>query len=144
MMFVCDNETCKIWLHPECLIDDVLTKTYKKLVEGEKAEPETTTVPATLTPVDAMDSDTIESKPVIKDETTIVSKPNGADIKEGARKGKHGRLSGKKIYQGLFKAVIKDEEKPPKFEITDLRKDTDGPKTWLEPIICPKCGTALE
>ncbi|RFU36110.1 hypothetical protein B7463_g280, partial [Scytalidium lignicola] len=145
MMFVCDNETCKIWLHPECLIDDILTKTYKKLVEGEKTEAETVTALAAPASTDPTDSDTIESKPAIKDETTtVVAKLNGTESKEVARKGKHGRLSGKKIYQGFFKAVIKDEEKPPKFEITDLRKDSEGPKTWLEPIICPKCGTALE
>ncbi|KAH8814983.1 hypothetical protein F5884DRAFT_158949 [Xylogone sp. PMI_703] len=145
MMFVCDNDTCKIWLHPECLIDDILTKTYKKLVEGEKTETESASAsaaPASAS-ADPTDSDTIESKPAVS-ETTIVSKPNGTDSKDVVRKGKHGRLSGKKIYQGLFKAVIKDEEKPPKFEITDLRKDSEGQKTWLEPIICPKCGTALE
>jgi hypothetical protein len=30
-MFICDNPTCKIWLHKACLIDDILKKTYNKL-----------------------------------------------------------------------------------------------------------------
>jgi hypothetical protein len=33
-MYICDNPSCKVWLHKECLIDDVLTKTYNKLVSG--------------------------------------------------------------------------------------------------------------
>lgn len=34
-MYICDNATCKVWLHDECLIDDVLTRTYKRLVEDD-------------------------------------------------------------------------------------------------------------
>jgi hypothetical protein len=37
-MFICDNPSCKIWLHKTCLIDDILKKTDKKLVG---IEPET-------------------------------------------------------------------------------------------------------
>lgn len=39
-MMVCDNEACKLWMHEECLIDDILTKTHERLVEDgcEKAE----------------------------------------------------------------------------------------------------------
>jgi hypothetical protein len=38
-MMVCENEACKMWMHEECLIDDILTKTYKRLVEdGGKGE----------------------------------------------------------------------------------------------------------
>jgi hypothetical protein len=35
-MTICDNPSCKVWLHDECLIDDILSKTYKKLVEDEE------------------------------------------------------------------------------------------------------------
>lgn len=31
-MLACDNKNCKIWLHPQCLIDDALTTTYNRLV----------------------------------------------------------------------------------------------------------------
>ncbi|TVY87290.1 hypothetical protein LAWI1_G005103 [Lachnellula willkommii] len=37
-MFICDNPSCKIWLHKACLINDILKKTYTKLVG---TEPET-------------------------------------------------------------------------------------------------------
>ncbi|KAF8866459.1 hypothetical protein BDZ45DRAFT_272798 [Acephala macrosclerotiorum] len=29
-MYICDNSSCKIWLHDDHLIDDILMKTYKK------------------------------------------------------------------------------------------------------------------
>lgn len=32
-MEICDNPDCKVWLHEECLIDDVLRKTYERLVK---------------------------------------------------------------------------------------------------------------
>lgn len=34
-MYICDNTSCKVWLHDECLVDDILTKTYKRLVEDQ-------------------------------------------------------------------------------------------------------------
>lgn len=32
-MEICDNPACKVWLHEDCLIDDILTKTYQRLVK---------------------------------------------------------------------------------------------------------------
>lgn len=41
-MEICDNPTCKVWLHEDCLIDDILTKTYQRLVKNSsEAEPGT-------------------------------------------------------------------------------------------------------
>lgn len=38
-MEICDNPSCKVWLHEDCLIDDILTKTYQRLVKsGSEAE----------------------------------------------------------------------------------------------------------
>jgi hypothetical protein len=37
-MEICENPACKIWLHEECIIDDVLTTTYNKLACAVKAE----------------------------------------------------------------------------------------------------------
>lgn len=36
-MFVCDNPECKTWLHTDCVIDDILTKTYKRLMNDDGA-----------------------------------------------------------------------------------------------------------
>jgi hypothetical protein len=38
-MYICDNAACKVWLHKHCLIDDVLTKTYKKVANVDEEEP---------------------------------------------------------------------------------------------------------
>jgi hypothetical protein len=39
-MFICDNSSCKVWLHKECLIEDILAKTYSRLIEGEDDTPD--------------------------------------------------------------------------------------------------------
>jgi hypothetical protein len=41
-MEICDNTSCQVWMHRECIFDDVLTKTYKRLVkDSDSAEPGT-------------------------------------------------------------------------------------------------------
>jgi hypothetical protein len=45
-MFVCDNSDCKVWLHSDCIIDSVLSETYKRLVtaeDDENPEPDSST-----------------------------------------------------------------------------------------------------
>jgi len=34
-MEICDNPECRIWLHDECIIDYVLTKAYKTILEED-------------------------------------------------------------------------------------------------------------
>jgi len=34
-MYICDNPDCKLWLHPECLVDYVLNKTHRRLIMKE-------------------------------------------------------------------------------------------------------------
>lgn len=102
-MFICDNTDCKVWLHKECLIEDILAKTYSRLVEGEDGT-----------------------------QTNGIARTNGKKAK------------GKYKYKGLFTATIKEEgEAPPVAIIKDLRPGAD-PKTWEEPIKCPKCSTELQ
>jgi hypothetical protein len=105
-MFICDNSSCKVWLHKECLIEDILAKTYSRLVEGETGTPDA--------------------------KTNGIARTNGKKSK------------GKNRYKGLFTAKIKEEgEAQPKAVVTDLRLGAD-PKTWEEPIKCPKCSTELQ
>lgn len=40
-MLACTNESCNIWLHGECLIDDILSKTYDRLLGSEDIEEST-------------------------------------------------------------------------------------------------------
>jgi hypothetical protein len=37
-MIGCDNKDCELWMHGECLIDDILKKTYEKVVEDGSEE----------------------------------------------------------------------------------------------------------
>lgn len=34
-MYICDNPACKIWIHDNHLIDDILTKTFERVVLGD-------------------------------------------------------------------------------------------------------------
>ncbi|KAH8800738.1 hypothetical protein F5884DRAFT_540720 [Xylogone sp. PMI_703] len=135
IMFVCDNKKCKIWFHPECLIDYVLKKTHKNLEEITKSK--TTLQPAESASVVSAYFDDVRSKPDTRNMVSIVGK-------EVTKRKSPKKLSEKKDCEYFFKAIIKEDKKRPEFEITDLRKDSDGIKTWSEPIICPKCGTPLE
>lgn len=38
---ICDNSECKFWMHEECLIDHILTKTYERAVEDGSDEADT-------------------------------------------------------------------------------------------------------
>lgn len=41
-MEICESPDCKVWLHEQCIIDDVLTKVYRRLVEDTSSlEPDT-------------------------------------------------------------------------------------------------------
>lgn len=41
-MDICENPSCKVWLHEQCIIDDALTKAYKRIIEdNSSAEPDT-------------------------------------------------------------------------------------------------------
>ncbi len=37
-MEICENPSCKVWLHEQCIIDDALTKAYKRLIEATSSE----------------------------------------------------------------------------------------------------------
>lgn len=37
-MLACTNQLCSVWLHGECLIDDILTKTYDRLMNSDDSD----------------------------------------------------------------------------------------------------------
>jgi len=82
-MFICDNSSCKVWLHKECLIEDILAKTYSRLIEGQ--------------------DDTLDGK------TNGIARTNGKKIKGNKRRYK-GLFTAKIKEEGEAqpKAVITD------------------------------------
>jgi hypothetical protein len=45
-MMICDNKDCKFWMHEECLIDAILTRTYLKIVgNGDQAAANNVSIP---------------------------------------------------------------------------------------------------
>lgn len=108
-MMICDNGECKVWLHTECLIDDILTKTYERLVTDSDEAPNS----------------------------------NGA-AKPNARKGKADRKIWKGKFDAKFDMVASTQDGHTMITITDLRSNSNGPKTWTERVACLKCGSLLE
>jgi DNA-binding GntR family transcriptional regulator len=111
-MIGCQN--CTIQLHPECLVDDVLTKTYNKLAKGQ-----------------------------IKDQVNN-SAANVKATKHQVKIARKQKRQSARPYYGKFEAVIKDKEKAPCIEITDLRLVEGQRATWQEDIYCPKCSAKLK
>jgi hypothetical protein len=103
-MDICENPDCKVWLHEQCIIDDVLEKTYAK-ENGTSTEAET----------------------------------NGDSLKTSGKKGK----TGSKPWTSKFTAKVNGDDQPPTITITDLRSESEGPKSWTEAVECLKCKTPL-
>ncbi|KAI9802212.1 MAG: hypothetical protein M1825_002933 [Sarcosagium campestre] len=114
----CSNPHCTMWLHRDCILDDVLAKTHKRITSGSPD-------PALDTP--GKDNDT---------------RP-GSESGDGAPPWKNlfsARLE--------FRNESGDAESKPKVLISDLRGESDfddssgigkGLKTWEEDIVCLQC-----
>lgn len=110
-MFECDNKSCKLWLHAECLEKDACKKAYERLVGG-----------GTIT-ADA------------KTATT-----NASDDTPGKKGRKRKTAHDEAPWEGLFSAKVTVNDEPPQIEITDHREETQsGQNVWKEDIICPSC-----
>jgi hypothetical protein len=119
-MIACSNEKCKLWLHTECIIDDVLTKTHNRLVSnnGPVAKKE-------------------EKLKTELDEESTISTPGA---KKNRKKVKDDPEPEKKLYEDLYSAVLIDADKAgiPKVRIT-----AHAGHTWDEDIHCMKCHTRI-
>ena len=112
---------CKIWLHAECLVDDVLTKTYTRLVASAASGSESPAVTSLPAP----------------------GSTNGST--KGGKKGRKSiaKQSVSKPYDGLFTGEYLEEEGPARIKVTDLRPDAE-PKSWIEEdVMCPKCKSKI-
>jgi hypothetical protein len=139
IMLGCQYDACKLWLHIPCIIDTILTKTYHRLIRKDSsaladAEDAIEIDANTAAPAPSTNSRTPKTQTAIK-----TSKRAEGKRKAPKKKG----LAKKKVYEGLFSAVLKNE-KPLRVEVTDLRPDAEGEKTWIEAVVCPKCGTELD
>jgi hypothetical protein len=100
-----------------------------------------------------------EEKKVVAPEAKMEATPTKAQVANsaaassknagaGRRKSRksiepNGVSSASKPYLGLFAAALL-KDSTPMVEITDLRPDVAGEKTWLEPIDCLVCGARVK
>lgn len=148
-MYKCPNEDCGMWNHEECLIDAILDKTYKRLVEesGPAANGTETSVLSavkdavtkTLFPAEKLKDlrkSQTSSSPAIRSELAT-PKPFSKAKK---------KLNGANRRDGMFKASITNGDeavgKAVKVTITDERGQ--DPETWVEDVKCLKCGHVLD
>ena len=127
MMEICENPGCKVWLHEQCIIDDVLTNiTNSRIMNGlNRVKSEDTKA--------GMDNSKVKIENSNSDIDGSASKTNGKKSK-----------STRKIWEGKFKGKLNpgSEKAPTTISITELKPGGRG--TWTERIPCPKCGTWLE
>ena len=147
-MYKCPHEDCGMWNHEECLIDAILDRTYKRLVEesgpaanGTEATVLSTvkdTVTKTLFPAEKL-------KGLRKSQTADSPAKSEVGTPKSTSKAKK-RMNGANRRQGMFSAKISNPDegvdKGIKVTITDERGQ--DPETWIEDVECLKCGQILD
>lgn len=153
-MLKCPSSSCGVWLHEECLIDDILEKTYQRLMKGEQSPngeikaSESTLVKKALFPAEKLKELVTNSRSSKKDnqpESEGKGESFGSLKKTSKGRGTTVEIEHAHPWEGKLTATIKkntDREKQGRFEITDMREQ--DPKTWYEDIKCLKCETVLD
>lgn len=120
-MFMCDRMGCEIWLHEECLLDDVLRETF------------------------AVHSKTKLPQLVGADEDSLTFRSPSSKSTKATTKSV-AQADSKKIYEGRFTGdIIQESDSKPMVHITDLRAQANGPnRNWDEHLFCLKCRQRLE
>ena len=148
-MYKCPSEDCGMWNHEECLVDAILDKTYKRLVEESGPAANGTETSVLLTVKDALANTLFPAekpKEPRKSQTPIspTTKSEPATPKPFSKAKK--KLNGANRRDGMFKATITNGDevagKAIKVTITDERGQ--DPETWVEDIKCLKCGQVLD
>lgn len=92
-------------------------------------------------------ADVENGKSIVKaeDSMTVAVAPGTESKKRGRpRKSEPNDPGTAKPYEGLFEAVIKNDESPAVVQIKDLRENVSGgEKEWTEPINCLCCGRQI-
>lgn len=155
ILLKCPSSSCGLWLHEECLISDILEKTYNRLVKGEPAvngevkSTEGNLVKKTLFPTEKIKELVTSAKNLRKGSQPDPENKGAAtsSLKKIKKKGKGAKAEtdDARPWEGKFTATVckgVDSDKLGRFEITDLRGQE--PETWYEDIKCLKCGTTLD
>jgi hypothetical protein len=138
-----------MWNHEECLVDAILDKTYKRLVEESGPAANGTETSVLLTVKDALANTLFPAekpKEPRKSQTPIspTTKSEPATLKPFSKAKK--KLNSANRRDGMFKATITNGDevagKAIKVTVTDERGQ--DPETWVEDVKCLKCGQVLD
>ena len=162
----CPNVTCHTWLHDECLAHAALMRTWESLgpdkprharaADVRKEEPEALGDPGVQSPT-LPDEDRKKNTGVSKSRHASTDDPRRprthatrpaapASTKRKRPPGADTPASDlEKPYLGLFEAMTRNSAPAPVAEIHDLRPCVvGGVKSWLEPLRCLVCDSAME
>ena len=145
-MYKCPHEDCGMWNHEECLVDEILDKTYRRLVEesGPAANGTETTV---LSAVKEAVTKTLFPAEKLKDlrnprTSKSPAKPEIATPKSNL-KAKRKLNGAAKRWQGMFTAKIVNSEDGANVKVTITDERGQDPETWVQDVDCLKCGKIL-
>lgn len=115
----CSNESCKVWMHEECVVYDVLGKVYARLVpeDASSAKSAVTTNEA--------------SGKTSKSSAKRVSKAATVSLK-------------KRPWEGKFTASIDTQKAGVAGKVTVTDERGQDPETWTETVLCLKCGKPVD
>jgi hypothetical protein len=148
-MYKCPSEDCGMWNHEECLVEAILDKTYKKLVEesGPAANGTETNVLSTVKDAVAKPLFPAEKlKDLGKSQTpsnpAVKNEPVTPKLFSKAKK----KVNGANRRNGMFKASITNGDETVGKAVKVTIKDERGqdPETWVEDVKCLKCGQILD
>ena len=157
-MYKCPHDGCGTWCHEECLVEAILEKTFKRLVEesgpaanGTNAEGSVLlSVKDTVSNAKGAIAKTLFPQEKIKDlrrsqgQSSTPSKSEPATPKSTSKAKK--KIGSKGAWRGLFNAKITNGDETAgrgvKATITDERGQ--DPETWTEDVECLKCGKLLD
>jgi len=123
-MIGCNNNGCKIWLHEECITEDVLRRTYQRLVLKEDAG--------------------------LKEETDTKTPPKQKSVAgaNGVKNPWYGLFEARiinvdKIARVAITDLRVDEEDDAKDESGE-EDENSSKKTWEEEIVCLVCHAKIQ
>jgi hypothetical protein len=147
-MYKCPHDGCGTWNHEECLIEAILDKTYKRLVEESGPAANGTEATVLSTVKDAV-TKTLFPAEKLRDlrELQTSSSPHRPQVTTPKSTSKSKKkLNGANRRQGMFNAkIINGDEtlgKGVRVTITDERGQ--DPETWTEDVECLKCGKIFD
>lgn len=155
VMVGCTNDACNTWLHKDCLVDDILMKTWERkglenstVVKEEEGANGYVKIEQSATPEkfsNGTKRETSSARSTPRRGASSTPVPPASLGRAGSVRGKGKKASALKPYTGKYEATLRTDDGPPRFEMQDLRDGVpEAQRQWTESVHCLLCHHVLE